>query len=420
MDLKQLLKDQKAELQEEMEKKNLVEREAQQGFKNFASSKLIKVISGIRRSGKSVFTYMQLKDKEFGYVNFDDERLVGVETDKIFSSFLEIYKDLKLIFFDEIQNTQNWELFANRLQRNGYNLFITGSNANLLSKELAAHLTGRHLALEIFPLSFREYLKSISFKKNLDTTQGQSFIKRELEDYLCNGGFPEIVIDKENPRLYLRELYRKIIEKDVILRYNLAYKKTLKEISLSIISNPSQLITYNRLKKLFNLGSEHTAKNYVSYLEEAYLIFQISKFSFKPSEIERSAKKVYVIDSGLMNYLGTQATKNLGAFFENAAALELIRKKSSDEFSEIYYWRDFTQQEVDFVIKRDLKITQLIQVCYDLDDEQTKKREIRSLLKASQELKCNNLLVITNDYEVLEKHQGKTIKFLPLWKWLLQ
>ena len=405
MNLNQIIKDQKAELQEEMNNKVLIQREVKKYFKNFESSNLIKVISGIRRAGKSVFTFMLLKDKSFGYVNFDDERLVGFEPNEIFASLLEVYGKLKVMFFDEIQNIANWELFVNRLHRNGYNLFITGSNAKLLSKELASRLTGRHLALEIFPFSFREYLAGTKFQEDLETTSGQSLIKRQLENYLKHSGFPEIVIDKENPGIYLRELYRKIVEKDVILRHNLAYKQTLKEMALTLISNPSQIITYNRLKKLFNLGSEHTAKNYISYLEEAYLIFQLSKFSYKPAQIETSAKKVYIIDSGFINYLSTKSTQDLGFFLENAVAIELQRRESFDLLSQVYYWKDTQQREVDFVLKQGLNIKQLIQVCYNIEDEKTKKREIKALVKASQELKCNNLLVITQDLEAEEKYK---------------
>lgn len=419
-DIKQIIKDQKSELEQTMKNKDLVEREAQNYFQEIQTSKLIKVISGVRRAGKSVFTYMQLKDKNFGYVNFDDERLVGADTDEIFSSLLEIYGDLKLMFFDEIQNIDKWELFVNRLHRNGYDLFITGNNAKLLSKELATHLTGRHLALEIFPLSFREYLKSMDFDKDLKTTRGQSMVKSKLADYLSQGGFPEVVIDKENPQFYLRELYKKIIESDVILRHNLTYKQTLKEIALTLVSNPGQTVSYNRLKKLFNLGSEHTAKNYVSYLEEAYLIFQLSKFSFKPAQVQRSSKKAYIIDTGLVNYLSTKSTQDEGLFFENAVALGLMRQKAFNMFDEFYYWKSDRQKEVDFAIKRDREIVQLIQVCYDLSDNKTKRRETSALLKASKELKCQDLLIITSDKEGQEKIKNKTIKYKPLWKYLLK
>ena len=420
MKIVQLLRDQKQELIDEIKNKKLVNREAENYFKNILDSKLIKIISGVRRCGKSVFSYILLKDKNFAYMNFDDERLIYSDTNQILSSFYEIYgKDFKFIFLDEIQNLENWELFVNRLKRIGFNLFITGSNAKLLSKELATHLTGRHLTIEIFPFSFREYLKAINFKEDIQTTKGISILKHELKNYLNLGGFPEIIVEKENPKIYIRELYSKIIEKDIINRYDISYKKTFKEIAMNLISNPARGVSYNKLKKQFNLGSEHTVKNYLSYLEEAYLIFLISKFSYKPVEVEKSAKKVYVMDTGIINYSSFKFMKDYGHIYENLVAIELLRKKSFNPNLEIYYWKNIQHEEVDFVIKEGLKVKELIQVCYDINDIETKKREIKALIKASKELRCGNLIIVTDDYEKEEKINSKKIKYVPLWKWLL-
>ncbi len=419
MECKRILKDQKAELEEMMKDKKIVEREAQTNFKYIISSKLIKITAGVRRCGKSVFTYNILKNK-FGYVNFDDERLININPEEVLSTLIEIYgEDLKTIFFDEIQNLENWELFVNRLKRQGYNIFITGSNSKLLNKELATHLTGRHLSMEIYPFSFREYLTAINFDKDLETTKGHALLKHELENYVFNGGFPEIIVEKENPKIYLRELYRKIVDRDIISRHNIAYRKTFKEISLSLLSNPGRTVSYNKLKKQFNLGSEHTTKNYLSYLEEAYLLLPLSKFSYKPKEIEKSEKKVYVIDSGIVNHVSIRTNIDFGFLLENVVAIELFRKKSFNPDLSLYYFRDYQQREVDFVLKKGLKIKQLIQVCYSLEDYNTKEREIKSLLKASKELKCNNLLIISWDEEDEIKEKGKNIKVVPLWKWLV-
>ena len=420
MKLTQILRDQKQELKEEVKNKRIIKREAEDHFKNILSSGLIKVISGVRRCGKSVFLYTLLKDKSFAYMNFDDERIIDVDTNQILSSFYEIYgKNFKFIFLDEIQNLDKWELFVNRLKRQGFNLFITGSNAKLLSKELATHLTGRHLTVELFPFSFREYLRAINFKEDVQTTKGIGLSKHEFRNYLTLSGFPEIIVEKEEPGIYIRELYRKIIERDIINRYNIAYKKTFKEIAMNLISNPGISISYNKLKKQFGLGSEHTVKNYLSYLEEAYLILLINKFSYKPIEIEKSEKKVYLIDIGFINHLSLKFAGNYGHIYENLVALDLLRQKSFNPNIEVYYWKNPQHEEVDFVVKEGLKVKQLIQVCYNLDNTDTKQREIRALLKASKEIKCNNLLIITDDKEGEETIKNKKINYLPLWKWLM-
>ncbi len=420
MDIKRILKDQRAELEETMNTGKIVGREAEQHFKIQAQSKLIKITTGVRRAGKSIFTHMILKNKEFGYVNFDDERLINVGADEIYSVLIEVYgKELRIIFFDEIQNLESWELFVNRLKRTGFNIFITGSNSKLLSKELATHLTGRHFAIELFPFSFREYLSAVGFNEDLETTRGVSLIKHELENYIHDSGFPEVVVERENPGIYLRELYKNIVERDIVVRYGINYKRAFKEIALSVISNPGRQISYNKIKRQFNLGSDHTVKNYLSYMEEAYLIFLLDKFSYKPKDVQRSEKKVYIIDTGIVNHAGMQFREDRGHFIENLVAVELFRRRAFNPALEVYYYKDYRNREVDFVIKDGLKVKQLVQVCYSLADEDTRKREIRALIEASGELKCDDLLIITWDEGGEEVVDGKKVKIVALWKWLL-
>lgn len=421
MDTTQILRDQKEDLEEGLKKKRIIPREIEKYASDILNSKLIKVITGVRRCGKSVLAHSVLKNKDFAYVNFDDERLYNPDTNQIMTSLYEIYgKDFGFLFFDEIQNLEKWELFANRLHRAGINMIITGSNSKLLSKELATHLTGRHMAIELFPFSFREYLQAMDFKENTETTKGISAIKNKLKDYIENGGFPEIVIEKEKTGPYLRSLYSTILEKDIISRYGISYKKTFREIAISLISNFGRNISYNKLKKHFNMKSEHTVKNYISYIEEAYLIFLLNRFSYKPIEIEKSDKKVYAIDTGMANSLASRFSEDYGHAYENVVAIELLRQKSFDTNLEIYYWKNIQHEEVDFVVKSRLKVEQLIQVCYDINDYDTKKREVTALIKAAKELKCKNLLIITGDYNAKEKIDNKEIQFIPLWKWLIR
>lgn len=425
MTLKDIILDQKELLIKGYHDKTLIKRDALDYFGDLLNSKLVKVISGPRRCGKSVLIYLLLKGRDFAYLNFDDERIPGYKADEILSAFYEIYgKDLKNIFFDEIQNLPKWELFINRLQRNGFNIFVTGSNAKLLSKELATHLTGRHIEISLLPFSFSEYLKAIGFNENTNSTMGRSLMRKEMDNYAEKGGFPEVIVEKENPKSYLTQLYRNIIERDIVLRYNINYKKTFREIAMVLISNPGRSITYNKLKNQFSLKSEHTVKDYVSYLQEAYIVFMVNRYSNKPVEIEKSPKKIYVIDTGIVNNVSIRLRSDLGQIYENIVAIELLRRTHQNLGMEVFYWKSPADHEIDFLIKKDLKIKQLLQVCYNIDNPETKKREMKALIAASKELKCDELLVINRDYEKDEDFEWfgtkKRIRFLPLWKWLLE
>ena len=398
MAIPEILHDQRQELERALQRLSLVPREAEKGF--YFDSHLIQVVSGVRRCGKSVLIYKLLQGKEFGYVNFDDDRLLKVEPNEILAGLYQIYgKQLQILFLDEIQNLEHWELFVNRLHRADFKIFLTGSNAKLLAKEMATHLTGRHRTVELFPFSFKEFLLAKNFHEDIGSTRGRSLAAQLLQEYLQLGGFPEIVLGREEPMLYLRELYRRIVERDIVSRYNVAYKKTLKEIAYTIISNPGKQVSYGKMRRQFGLGSDHTVKNYLSYLEEAYLMATVSKFSFKPVEIEKSEKKTYGIDTGMLTAMSVQSGRDFGQIYENAVVLELLRRQAYFPALEIYYWKSPEQEEVDFVLRENKKVTGLIQVCYEFKNETTKKRELHALLKASKNLHCTNLLIITNNKE---------------------
>lgn len=423
--LKQIIIDQREELELLCQKEKIIDRQVLNQYKTFLKSGLVKVITGPRRAGKSILGYQLVKDKNFAYINFDDELLSGLKTEDlnlVVKAFYEIYKEPEFILLDEVQNIENWELFVNRLKRQGFNLIVTGSNARLLSKELASHLTGRHFSLELYPFSFREFLKfhNLEYEKDNFSTRQTALIKRELEKFILSGGFPE-TLKEPSPKRYLTSLYSNILTKDIALRHKIRFIKTVKEISNYLISNFSGQMSFNKLKNIFNIKSVHTAQNYLSFLEETYLLFLTEKFSFKAKEKITAPRKVYVIDTGLINAVSPGSSRNIGRLYENLAALELMRKKADSTNLEIYYWQDYSGKEVDFVIKEGLKIKELIQICYDLGNYDTKRRELESLLKAQREMKAKNcsLLVITSDYEGEEKIKNKTIKFTPLWKWLI-
>lgn len=424
-EIQTIISDQREEIQRIFTEGNIIEREFLDTWKRFIDSNLIKVVTGIRRSGKSVFSFQLLNKKKYAYINFDDERLVGLkpaDLNMILEAFYQLYGDFKYIFLDEIQNIEGWELFVNRLKRQGFNVVVTGSNAKLLSKELATHLTGRYIGIEIFPFSFREFLTFENFdmtNNDLYSTRKKSLLIKKLREYITHGGFPEAIKDKELSKSYLPTLYSTILTKDVISRYKINYVTTLKEISNYLISNFSKYITFNKIKNNYNLKSPHTSKKYVSYLEESYLFFLLDKFSFKYKEVTASPKKVYTVDTGIINVIAFASSENFGRLMENLIAIELLRKKTFNPLSEIYYWKDYQQKEVDFVLKKGPKVEQLIQAAYVSSPDEIDKREYVALTKASKELQCNNLLMITWDYEAKETLDGKKIEFIPLWKWLL-
>jgi len=421
--LRKAIIDQREEIELLSSRTKIIERSCFEKYKAYTESAQVKVIMGIRRCGKSILSYQLLKDKPFAYINFDDENLANLtaeDLNDVLEVFYEVYGDFKYILLDEIQNIAGWELFVNRLQRQGFNAIVTGSNAHLLSRELSTHLTGRNITLKLFPFSFREFIKYHGVVvKNADllSTKERGLLKKKLEEYISVGGFPEVVKDPANKKAYLQSLYSDILNKDIIIRYKIKFSKTLREIANSFMSNTASHVSFNKIKNMFNLKSVHTALNYLSFLEESFLFFLVPRFSYKAKERVIATRKIYAIDTGMIGALSVSFSRNIGKIYENMVFLELAGRMT---LSEIYYWQDIYQNEVDFVVKEGRNINELIQVCYDTGNYDTKKREVSALLKSGKELKCRKLTIITDDYEALESAGGRKIKFIPLWKWLLE
>lgn len=417
-ELKRIIVDQREALEEKMSSEKIVDREFLGYCRKFVAHPNVFLISGIRRSGKSTLSYLLYKGQNFAYINFDDERLYGLEArdlNNVLEAFYGLYGDVKNIVLDEIQNVGGWELFVNRI-RESKKVIVTGSNANLLSKELATHLTGRYVEFTVYPFSFREFLKYKNAEPDVYSTKSIAKTKNLLGEYIKTGGLPEVYKFGE---AFIVSLYESIITKDVVLRYRPKYVNSLKELARLMITNFSSEITFNKLKNVLNIKSVHTVKNYFEYLENAFLVIKLERFSFKLKEQVIAPKKIYAIDTALINAIAFKVRETEGKIIENVVAIELMRKKSENGTLEIFYWKDYQQNEVDFVIKERQKVTQLIQVCYNTNELNTKERELSALEKACRDLKCGNLLVITWDYENVEWYKGKEIKFVPLWKWLL-
>ncbi len=424
-ELKRIIINQREEIGEKFQKENIIQREVDfNQFNKYLSIPNVIAILGIRRCGKSILSWEIFGDKRFfPYINFDDERLAGFTTndfDKLLEIFYEIYGDFEYIILDEPQNISRWELFINRLRRTK-RIIITGSNSKMLSGELATHLTGRYIDFVLFPFSFREFLrfKKYSFSnQDVYSTKNTGLVKNFLEDYLKTGGFPESYFFG---REMLVRIYSDILENDVLKRFKVKKKMTFKEITKYLITNISSEFSLNRLKNVFEIRDVHTLKNWFSFLQDAYLIFILERFSFKLKEQAIAPKKVYCIDTGLVNSIGFTFSENIGRKVENLVAVEVLRRKNYwHKEWEIYYWKDYQQNEVDFVIKEGKRIKKLIQVCSNIEEIKTRDREIKGLIKASEDLKCNDLLVITLDHEGEERYTSKRVKFIPLWKWLLK
>lgn len=380
------------------------------------------VVSGVRRSGKSTLLNQvssALYAAGIYYFSFEDERLIDFNVDDfnhLYEVFLELYGEKKVFFFDEVQNVPKWEVFVRRMQEKGCKFFITGSNASLLSKELGSKLTGRHVGVELFPFSFKEFLAFKGFqlsKHGLAVTSERAALRKLFSDYLRHGGMPEYL--KYQDATLLKRVYEDILYRDIVARYGIKQVKPLRELGLYLLSNIGGTFSYNNLKKVLGLGSMNTIKRYADFLENSYLIFLIGKFSYSLKKQFVSLKKIYCIDNGLTEAVAFQFSRNQGKFLENLVFLELRRN-----FREIYYYKTDNNLEVDFLVRSGKKDLQLIQVADNLDSEKTRYREVHALEKAMDELKVKTALILTDDTEEDIKLKGKAISVRPVYQWLLR
>lgn len=416
-------------------RKDLFGREILKDFyKKYGKLKEIIVITGIRRSGKSSLmkliwdefkTKEKLIDEQFLYVNFEDERLIGFDKSdfqKLIQVYYEINSPIKnkkiFLFLDEIQNVKYWEKWLNRLcEEDKFKIFITGSNATLLSSELATALTGRNVTATLFPLSFYEFY--VYFKNNNLT--GQSFydldekvkIKKEFRRYLELGGMPEYVKTK-SPEL-IQEYFRNILLRDIVNRYNIKYKQGLKELAYILLTNIGQVYSLRNLSKSIEIKNINTIKNYIQYLEESFLFSKLPLFSFSYKAQVYNPHKMYVADIAFFQNIAFKTSENIGAIYENIVCFSLKR----DRDNEVFYYKTKKNFEVDFLVKKGDKIRDLIQVSSDVYSLKTKEREERALIGAMEELKMSKGVIINENIEEEKRISNKKIIYIPLWKWLL-
>ena len=406
-----------------------------QDYLNLKINKII-VLNGFRRVGKTYIFYSVINEllksnsrEEVVHINFEDER-IPLKTEFL-SSLMptadELFvKKMKYLFLDELHNIPNWSKWLRRIHDNqNIKIFVSGSSSRMSEEEIPTELRGRFLEVKIFPLSFNEFLKfkSLSFDfKLLDHSEKERpQMLKALAEYLTYGGLPEIVLINETKKFELAQsYYATVIKRDIVERYKIKNEESLKSLLKLLLDSKEYSInkSYHTLKSLGYEVGKSTVQKYISYIENSYFIFSLPIFSYKIKDQMQYPKKVYCIDNAFINSISTKFSHNFGRLYENLVAIELKRRKK-----ECYYWKNMEKEEVDFIIKNNAKIEELVQVCYDISDQDTKKRELRALLKASKDLKCKNLWIINKDYVGEENVEWfgikRKVKFIPLWKWLL-
>lgn len=401
--------------------------------KKFLGTSQVLTIVGPRRAGKSFLMRQVAKGLVAGgleksnilIVNFEDPRWMDLGSrhlQQIYETYLEFLapQGTPYLFLDEVQEVEGWEKWVRAMHElRKAKILVSGSNAKLLSRELGTLLTGRHLDVTVFPLSFREFLafNRVALKDPLDAIQRQVEVKGLLRRYMEFGSFPEVSLSDQKKEILLT-YFEDLVNKDLLRRFKIRKQQELKALVKFYLSNASCLVSFHSAGKFLKISSD-TVDKFSGYLEQVYLVFFLKRFSFTVKEQEKSPRKVYTMDTGLSNAVGFRFPENMGRPAENLVFLHLRRRQAFDPTLELYYWKDIHHREVDFVLKQGPKVQELIQVCWDLSDARTKDREIRSLEKGMNEFKQETALILTEEYEAQEKFKRKRLRFTPLWKWLL-
>lgn len=417
--LEVILRDQKEENENRKEEQFCPRREEKLMDPN---SPQAQVVVGVRRCGKSTLCFQMLQHigETFAYMDFDDERLAELQSaqlNDVLEVLYKIYGDFHYLFLDEIQNVEGWPLFVNRLLRKKLHVVLTGSNAKLLSNDLATHLTGRSCEIPLYPFTFEEYCIIKEVDTEALTTKGIAQRRTAFDEYMKQGGFPELMLVK-NARTYVSNLVNNVLKRDIEQRYNIAFTANFENMANHLLNVSPVTPAISELASTFGFKSAHTVRNYIDYLKQAYILIGVKKYSAK-SKVRITQEKLYAVDVALMNKRENAfAGENLGWRLETIVLLHLIRKCNYEGW-DVYYLKD-RSGECDFVVCDGNKVQQCIQVSYDLSNEKTRKREINGLLLAYRQTKCRNLLLLT-DHEFLEKEiDGVSIMIKPVYEWACQ
>lgn len=380
-------------------------------------SQVIKLITGPRRAGKSVYALMMLQGKRFAYLNFDDQKLLSLWDEDVAMSALDsIYPEYQFLLLDEVQNLDAWDMWVAKLYRRGINLIITGSNAKMLSSEMATVLTGRYIEIEMLPFGLSETLKYSNIDASGIRPEQEADARIIYEGYLRQGGYPETMQARQITASYLQTLFTSILTKDVAQRHNIRKTPELFRLANYMLSNFCNPFTTLSLSEDLGLSSENTVKKFCNYLHEPYLFYYLPRYNNKLKVMNKSPRKVYVVDNGFVLGAGFNVSENVGRLLENSVFIEL-RRRGYDEEKSLFYYRSRNDKEVDFVTRDGFSVSQLIQVCYDISNERTLKRELSAITECAEELHCENLLIVTFDTEDIRQYNGHTIQIVPFNKW---
>lgn len=383
-------------------------------FEKYLKSRQITVISGIRRCGKStLLSQFARKVIDYYYINFDDERLINFTVDD-FQNLMVVFQKLYpagTIFIDEVQSITGWERFVRRIHDEGYKIFLTGSNARLLSSELSTHLTGRYLKIELYPFSFREFLDFSGVDYRVKSSKGRATVLRRFDDYIKKGGFPEF-IQYSDPES-LKRVYDDILYRDILVRFKIREVKGFKHLASFLFSNFTKEMSYNSLKNNLGFKSVTSVKNYIDFMQEAYLLFELPRYDYSLKKQVSTGKKIYAVDNGLRCAVSFYFSEDEGRLLENLVFVELKRRGE-----EIFYFKG--KNECDFLIRRGAKIIEAIQVSRELKKGINEEREINGIMDAVKLFKLKTGIILTRHQEETIEKDGVALRLVPVWKWLIE
>lgn len=377
------------------------------------------VVIGVRRSGKSTLCFQALENAgvKYAYADFDDERLEGMEAKQlndVLEVLYKIYGDFDYLFLDEIQDVEGWHLFVNRMLRKKMHVIITGSNAKLLSGELATHLSGRAKEIHLYPFSFAEYCDMKEVDKGKKTTKAEAFRRAAFDEYMKEGGFPELLVI-DDKRTYITDLVDNILKRDIEQRYKISYKAAFEQLAHHLLNVSPTVVVNTDLAEVFHIRSEHTVKNYVAYLRQTFMLIGIKKYAPK-SKVRVTQEKVYAVDVAMMNQRENAfAGENLGWRLETVVLIQLLRKCKQNGW-DLYYLNE-RSGECDFIVCDGNNVLQAVQVSYDVSSDKALKRELNGLLLANRQTKCENLLLLTDHESADIEKDGHHITVRPVYEW---
>lgn len=419
-DFVKILINQKVELERMMSDPDIIDRAPSSHID--LDSPVAQIVTGIRRCGKSVLCRLALQrvGKPFGYVDFDDEALEGIqasELNDVFEAALVVYGPFDILYLDEIQDVPAWELFVNRLLRRRIHLVITGSNSKLLFSDLATHLTGRFVPIELNPFSFAEYRRFLRREESAGS-EWRAQARRDYDDYFRNGGFPE-TFRLADRRGYFKALYDSILVRDILRRHKVRNPKLLSDVAFAAMSNYAYEVSALRLANRLSAASATTVQNYLLFLAESRLVDMVPRYGRKAWEKTRMGK-VYAADNGLVSYFTgiTDSEEGLGRRLENLVYSQLRARRAERDYSVSYL--KTPSYEVDFVLESLRRPVQLVQVAYDISSPKTRERELSALFAAGRALNCPDLLLVTDRESGEETRGGLRVRIVDAPTWLLE